>query len=35
MTKELSNDEKLIIYGLFKEATIGDCNTYRLVTSLM
>ena len=25
----LSNDEKLEFYGLFKQATVGDCNTER------
>ena len=23
----LSNEDKLEIYGLFKQATVGDCNT--------
>lgn len=22
-----SNDDKLILYGLYKQATVGDCNT--------
>lgn len=22
-----SNDDKLILYGLFKQATVGDCDT--------
>ena len=25
----LSNDDKLAFYGLFKQATVGDCNTDR------
>lgn len=25
--KGLSNDDKLKLYGLFKQATVGDCNT--------
>ncbi|KAI8141996.1 acyl CoA binding protein-domain-containing protein [Fennellomyces sp. T-0311] len=25
----LSNDQKLKVYGLFKQATVGDCNTSR------
>ena len=22
-----SNDDKLILYGFYKQATVGDCNT--------
>ena len=25
-----SNDDKLILYGLFKQATVGDCNTCKI-----
>ncbi len=25
----LSNTEKLVMYGLFKQSTLGDCNTER------
>ena len=25
----LSNEDKLELYGLFKQATVGDCNTER------
>jgi len=24
-----SNDEKLAVYGLYKQGTVGDCNTER------
>lgn len=24
---DLPNEEKLALYGLFKQATVGDCNT--------
>ena len=27
LTSSPTNDEKLALYGLFKQATIGDCNT--------
>lgn len=26
---DLSNDQKLVLYGLFKQATVGDVNTSR------
>jgi len=26
---EVSDDEKLLVYALFKQATVGDCNTQR------
>ncbi|BFZ01471.1 hypothetical protein BsWGS_04510 [Bradybaena similaris] len=29
LKKEPSDNEKLIIYGLFKQAKVGDCNTDR------
>ncbi|XP_055897025.1 acyl-CoA-binding protein-like [Biomphalaria glabrata] len=29
LTREPSNDEKLAIYGLFKQGTVGDCNIDR------
>ncbi|XP_005089741.1 acyl-CoA-binding protein [Aplysia californica] len=29
LTSEPSNEEKLAIYGLFKQGTVGDCNTER------
>ncbi|RUS71122.1 hypothetical protein EGW08_021113 [Elysia chlorotica] len=29
LSKEPSNDEKLAIYGLYKQGTVGDCNTDR------
>ena len=25
-----TNDDKLILYGLFKQATVGDCNTCKI-----
>ena len=25
--KSMTNDDLLVIYGLYKQATIGDCNT--------
>lgn len=28
-TKTVPDDDKLKIYGLYKQATIGDCNTQR------
>ena len=27
-----TNDDKLILYGLFKQATVGDCNTCRIAS---
>lgn len=27
LPSSLSNDNKLILYGLFKQANVGDCNT--------
>ena len=27
--KKLSNDKQLEVYSLFKQATVGDCNTAR------
>ena len=27
LSKEPSNEEKLDIYGLYKQGTVGDCNT--------
>ncbi|XP_059163463.1 acyl-CoA-binding protein-like isoform X2 [Physella acuta] len=29
LTSEPTNDEKLAIYGLYKQGTVGDCNTDR------
>jgi len=29
LPKNTSNEDLLILYGLFKQATIGDCNTDR------
>ena len=29
INKTLSNDELLEIYALFKQASVGDCNTAR------
>jgi len=29
LSKEPSNEEKLDIYGLYKQGTVGDCNTER------
>ena len=29
INKTLSNDELLEIYALFKQASVGDCNTSR------
>ena len=29
MVGAFSNDDKLEFYGLFKQATVGDCNTER------
>jgi len=29
LSSEPANDEKLSIYGLFKQGTVGDCNTQR------
>lgn len=27
---QTSNDDKLILYGLFKQGTVGDCNTCKV-----
>jgi len=29
LTKSPDNNELLVLYGLFKQATVGDCNTSR------
>jgi len=29
VNKTLSNDELMDIYGLYKQSTVGDCNTSR------
>ncbi|CAL1541075.1 unnamed protein product [Lymnaea stagnalis] len=29
LTKDPSDEEKLTLYGLFKQVTVGDCNTGR------
>ncbi|KAH9499697.1 hypothetical protein Btru_077599 [Bulinus truncatus] len=29
LSKEPSNDEKLAIYGLYKQGTVGECNIDR------
>lgn len=26
-SKDPSDDEKLLVYALYKQATVGDCNT--------
>lgn len=31
---QLSNDDKLVLYALFKQATVGDCNIDRPATLL-
>lgn len=31
LTREPSNDEKLAIYGLFKQGTVGDCNIGKFI----
>ena len=32
LSKDPTNDEKLSIYGLYKQGTVGDCNTGKFVT---
>lgn len=29
LSKEPENDEKLMVYALYKQGTVGDCNTER------